>query len=208
MVLEDRLGQGAKIVTALAPAGHQPTVSRDMHTRMHVLNALLLATLFGASLLAWPDLPARIPGHFSAGGEVTRWEVPSLGRWLLVPLLALGVTAMNYILAALLPRWPGMFNHPDKAAFLALPLARRAPVIARMRALMYGMSLLITALFAVLQWVRYRTAAGAEPDAYIALTLVMGAMIGPIGLGVWLPPVSREVREQARREREGAGAAR
>lgn len=176
-----------------------------MHTRMHVVNALLLATLFAASLLVWPELPERIPGHFSAGGEVTRWEPPSLARWMLLPLLALAIAAMNYGVAALLPRYPGMFNHPDKNAFLALAPARRAPVIARMRTMVYGMSALVTALLGVLQWVRYRTASGADPDVYIAVTLVMGMMIAPIALGVWLPPISREVREQARREREVTG---
>lgn len=169
---------------------------------MHVLNALLLAVLLGASLAVWPDLPERIPGHFSAGGEVTRWEAPSLGRWLVLPLMALAITAMNYALAAALPRWPGMFNHPDKDAFLALPAAARAPVITRMRTFMYGISALITVVLAVIQWVRYRTAFGAEPDAYIAVALVLSAMIAPIALGLWLPPISREVREQARRAGE------
>lgn len=173
-----------------------------MHTRMHLVNGLLLATLFGASVLVWPELPERIPGHFSATGEVTRWDERSLWDWMLMPLLALAIAGMNYGLAALLPRRPGIFNHPGKEAFLALPPARRAPVIARMRTMMYGLSALTTVVFGVLQWVRYRTAAGADPEPYIALTLVLGAVITPIALGVWLPPISREVREQVRRERE------
>ncbi|HUG39436.1 MAG TPA: hypothetical protein VMM12_03070 [Longimicrobiales bacterium] len=55
----------------------------------------------------------------------------------------------------------------------------------------------------ILQWTRYRTALGAEPAPYVALTLVIGAMLGPIALGVWLPPISREVREQRKWEAEG-----
>lgn len=169
---------------------------------MHLVNGLLLAALFGASVLVWPELPERIPGHFSASGEVTRWDERSVWGWMLLPLLALGIAGMNYGLAALLPRRPGMFNHPEKEAFLALPPVRRAPVIARMRTMLYGMSALITVELGVLQWVRYRTAWGAEPDGYIAFSLVLGIMIAPIALGVWLPPISREVREQVRRERE------
>lgn len=175
-----------------------------MHGRIHVLNVLLLATLFGASVLVWPDLPGRIPAHFGAGGEVTWWEGPSLWRWLTVPLLGLGIVAMNYVLAALLPRWPGMFNHPDRDAFLALPPAGRAPVIARMRAFLYGISSLILVLTAVMQWMRYRTAHGAEAAPYVALALVIGIMIGPLALGVWLPAISREVREQTKRQAESA----
>lgn len=127
-------------------------------------------------------------------------------RWMLLPLTALGIMVMNYRLAALLPRRPGLFNHPDKDTFLALPAATQAPVIARMRTLLYGLSALLTAVFGLLQWTRYRTAHGADPELYVALMLLLGVVSAPIALAVWLPPISRKVREQARREAE-AGAA-
>lgn len=180
-----------------------------MHWRMHVVNAVLLAALFGVSLLVWPELPGRIPGHFSAGGEVTRWEPSSVLRWLLLPIIALAMVVMSYVLAAVLPRRPGIFNHPDKEAFLALPPARRAPVIARMRTFLYGMSASLIVVFGVVQWARYRTALGGDSDLPIALVLVISAMSGPIGLGLWFPPISQEVRDQTRQaeeERAAAGA--
>lgn len=39
------------------------------HGRLHLVNTLLLATLFGGSLLVGPELPDRIPGHFGLGGR-------------------------------------------------------------------------------------------------------------------------------------------
>lgn len=170
-----------------------------MHARMHWINAVLLATLFVGSLLVWPELPERIPGHFGLDGEVTRWEAPSLARWLLVPVFALGVVVLNYGIAAWLPRRPEIFNHPDRDAFLALPPERRRPVVARMQAFLYGVSGPIIVLFGVVQWMRYRTAGGGDATPYVALALVIGAMIGPLALGIWLPPIGREIREQTRR---------
>lgn len=64
------------------------------------------------------------------------------------------------------------------------------------------MSALVVIVFCVLQWTRYQTSLGGDPQLPIALVLVIAAMSGPIALGLWLPPISREVRDQTRRAAE------
>lgn len=200
-----RLNHRTNLMTRPNRKPHPGPRSERSGRRLHVANALLLAALFLGSLAVWPDLPERVPGHIGFDGEVTRWDESSLTAWLLLPLIALATAALTYGGAALLPRHPGLFNIPDKAAFLALPADRRMPVIARMRSFLYGITALTLGVFAALQWTRYRIALGADPEPYLAFTLVAGLLIAPVALGVWLPPIGREIRRQ-KKQAEAAGA--
>jgi uncharacterized membrane protein len=171
---------------------------------IHGLNALVASAMLIGSAWAYPRLPDRMPVHFDAAGDVTRWVEPSLGGWFLLPVLGIATAGLNYWLAGLLPKRPHLFNFPDKQRFLDLPPNRQAPVIDRMREFLYGLALPLLCLFATLQWMIYRTSLGADPRPYVAATLVAGALMTPLILILWLPRIQREVRRQVR-EDSGAG---
>ncbi|MEX2572518.1 MAG: DUF1648 domain-containing protein [Gemmatimonadota bacterium] len=71
---------------------------------LHWINLVLLGALLIGSALLWPTLPERVPGHFGASGEVTRWEPVSLTSWFLPLAIACSIVAMNYGVARLIPR--------------------------------------------------------------------------------------------------------
>jgi uncharacterized membrane protein len=48
-----------------------------MKRRFKLWAALMLALAFGITVLAWPDLPARIPTHWNGAGEVDAWGAPA-----------------------------------------------------------------------------------------------------------------------------------
>lgn len=170
--------------------------------RIHWINGLLIALIVVGSALAWPELPERVPGHFGAGGEVTRWDSPSFLSWFGPAILGLVLAGMLYGLARLLPDRPHLFNFPDKDRFLALPPAFRAPVIRRMLDSLYGLATMMLALFALIQWTRFRTAHGADSAPYVAVVLILSVVTTPILLAVWLPRIQREVDRQVERERQ------
>lgn len=170
--------------------------------RIHWINALLAGALLLGSALVWPELPERVPGHFGLGGEVTRWDSPSALSWFGLPLVGLALVAMLYGIARLLPSRPDLFNMPDKDRFLELPAAFRAPVVARMREMLHGLASLMLVMPGVIQWMRYRTAHGADSEPYMALVLVLAVATTPIILGIWLPRIQREIDRQVERERQ------
>lgn len=55
---------------------------------------LIFGVLF--SMIQYPYLPDRIPGHFNASGEVTRYDNKSLLSVFSIPLVQLGMTAMMF----------------------------------------------------------------------------------------------------------------
>lgn len=170
--------------------------------RIHWINGLLAAAVLVGSALVWPELPERVPGHFDLGGEVTRWDSPSVLSWFGLPLVGLALVAMLYGVARILPHRPDLFNMPDKDRFLELPPAFRGPVIAQMRGMMFGLASLMLTMFGVIQWMRYRTAQGADSEPYMAIVLVLTAITTPIILGIWLPRIQRETDRQVKRERQ------
>lgn len=164
--------------------------------RIHVVNLVLLVALFAGSAWAWPHLPDPIPAHFNAGGEVTRWDERSLLSWYGLPLLALATVILNYAVAALVERRPRLINLPDKKAFLDLPRHRRAAVVELVRKFLYELSAPLLGLFGFLQFTIFQTARGADPTRYVVVTLVTSALLTPLILLLWLPPIQREVRRQ------------
>ncbi len=175
---------------------------RGGSSRIHWVNVLLLALLLGGSMVAWPTLPDQVPGHFGPDGAVTRWDDRSPLSWLGIPIFAALMTAFMYGLARLLPGRPGLINIPDQDRFRALPPHRQAPVIERATEMLYGVSSLMLVVFGVVQWTRYRTALGADPEPYIALILVVALLTTPVIFVLWVPPIQREVERQVREEKE------
>lgn len=163
---------------------------------VHWINLLLLAAVVGGSVWAWPHLPERIPAHLGPGGEVTRWTGRTAGSWFLLPLLTLGIVALNYGIAAALPGRPHLINLPGKEQFLALPPERQAPVVARMQELLYGFTAPLVVLMGAVQASMYRAAVGVESRGDTVAILLLSVLMTPVMLVVWLPRIQRELSRQ------------
>lgn len=59
-------------------------------------------------ILFWPQIPEKVPGHFDASGEVTRWG----SKYELIILPALG--GLNLLILHLLEKHPQMHNYPKR----------------------------------------------------------------------------------------------
>lgn len=163
--------------------------------------ALMWASALGllaAAAWLWPDVPARVPVHFGADGTPDRWVDRSIWSWFGLPLVGLALAAGLDGLtrwAVRHPEMPGV-NLPDKAAILALPPERRAPVLDRVAALLYGIGVACLTAFALLFAGVWAEAHGAGGRGWV-LAGGLVAVVGPLAVLVWgLVRVSAEVRRQ------------
>ena len=160
---------------------------------------LLLAALWVASALAWPDLPARIPSHFGASGRADRWVDTSYLSWFGPPLITTGAVLMNSLLARWLPGNPRLFNMPDKERFLALPPAYQAPVLRRLQEFLHLISAQVVVLFGLVQLAAHQVAHGGDGRTYLMGVLLVSLAALPL-LAVWfVTRVQAEVTRQIRR---------
>lgn len=169
-----------------------------MRRALGALTAGVLVALWAGSLAAWPELPARLPQHFDAGGEVTRWAVTSLGSWLLLPAIATALVLLATLGGGLLERFPRSINIPDREAFLALPPARRRAVIERVRELLLAVALESALVMSVVQWTIWRRAHGGDATQGLMITLGLAILSTPLLLAVFLPRIQGEVDRQRR----------
>ncbi len=157
---------------------------------VHVVNAVLIALLFGGSLWAYPALPDRIPRHFGIGGVADAYWDASLGHWLLLPLIATGTAILVHASIWAMKTLPSSWVHvPNPEQFAALDDADQRAVRARMRGLLYWMVPPVLVLFGALQYGTYHVAttdATALPVLVNALTIgSLGAIFGVVALLVW-----------------------
>lgn len=169
-----------------------------MTRTLHPINALLALALIGFSIWAWPELPERIPVHFDASGEATRWAVTSFWSWFTVPLLALAMVALNYGLASAMRRWPRLVNLPDKRRLLDLPPERRQRVLAPIKDMVYALSIPLLLMFGLIQIGTYREAHGFSATGFTIAALVLAVMITPFLLVGWLPRIQDALKREAR----------
>lgn len=113
-----------------------------------------ILSLAGVWLLAfglWPSLPERLPMHFNAQGLPDRIAPRCIWSWFPLPILSTGMTAfMLGIGAAVLSlsvRRPDMVNIPSKEKFLALGPEARTRVLEPLRAMLFGMPLVVNLIF-------------------------------------------------------------
>jgi uncharacterized membrane protein len=117
-----------------------PSPSPTSDRLAHLLNILVILALFIYAAATYAGLPERIPVHFTESGFPDRWADKSWGNWLLLPLVALGLTCLFYATTYLVdlakkhPRWLSL---PGKKEFLALPEEKQAPVWRRMKSMLY-----------------------------------------------------------------------
>jgi len=129
----------------------------------HILNALILAWIWVFTLLKWPELPEEIPVHFTLAGEPDRWAAKTWEHWFVLPIVALGMTALLYLASRLVVRFPQHANLPQKAVFLRLPPEDRRPILDVLTGLLYRVAALINVQFGVMQLATYRVAVGQSP---------------------------------------------
>jgi uncharacterized membrane protein len=92
-----------------------------------LVNLVLIALMGGYVASVYPRLPGRIPIHFNMAGEPDRWS--GRGGLVLLPVLAVLMTAGLYLVIRLTPKWaanPRYLNIPHKAEFLRLPAEKQA----------------------------------------------------------------------------------
>lgn len=71
---------------------------------MPKLPLLLIVAMLVAGAVAYPRLPARIPMHWNAAGEIDGWADKSFGSVFFAPLMALGLYALFMVMPYFDPR--------------------------------------------------------------------------------------------------------
>lgn len=165
---------------------------------LRVAGAVTLLALIGFSAVSYGDLPARIPGHFDFSGAPTRFDETSVWSWFMPPAIAAGLWGLLAFVGSRLPSNPELFNFPQKERFLALPPAHRGPVIEEMQAFLELTSVLVTALFLVIQLMVWRVAMQGSAGALAQVPLV-GVVLLVLAMLLWLPRLKRAVEVAERR---------
>jgi uncharacterized membrane protein len=171
-----------------------------------VNRALLVATVVLAivvvmfSVASYPALPAQIPTHFGPAGA-DHWAAKTPARWFLVPLLALGLCALNYVIGAVFAKRPEYMNIPRKQRLLALAPEQRARVMRWWWVLIQTIGVAELLLLSVAQYGLWRAASAQAYEGWI-----VGILVGFIALSmlpVTLLIVWRMSEEIAKQERGG-----
>jgi uncharacterized membrane protein len=155
-------------------------------------NILLLAAYWSWCALAWEALPERIPGHFSIGGQVTRWDTTTPYSWFGLTTIATVLVALCSLAGFYAPRALPLLNMPEaqKRRVRALPAARRARALEPIQVFMHGTGTCLALLFFLLQVDIYRTArSGAEHGSMLLGVLLLA--IAPLAAIPWLSRASR-----------------
>ena len=169
------------------------------------LALLLLAALWLCSVVAWPDLPERIPLHFGVSGLPDRWGEKSILNWFLLPLIGTGTVLMAYGVRWLMVRFPKSTNMPNKEQYLKLgPEARRA-VHDEIEALMHMISVSTLLVFSLLQLAIFRNANGQSMQAVMMTGLVLWLAVVPILCTWMIVRVHRSVGAAYRRQMRTKG---
>ncbi|MEM0963526.1 MAG: DUF1648 domain-containing protein [Bacteroidota bacterium] len=143
--------------------------------------------LIAWAVMLWPAVPEKIPAHFDASGEPDRWADRSLGAWLTLPLVGLGLAGVMEGTSALIrrPGAPGL-NLPNKDAILALPGESRQRVLAVAAAWIRWVGVVSLVGFGFIQVGTWVEAQGAGGQGWVlggGLMLLIGSLAAlPWGL--------------------------
>ncbi|MFW6078986.1 MAG: DUF1648 domain-containing protein [Gemmatimonadota bacterium] len=179
-------------------------------TAIRRLDLALLAALIVAGIVVWPELPDRLPVHFSPDGTPDRWEDRGFGSWFTIPLVAVGLNLLVYGAAALGSRNVRLLNIPDKERLLRLPPDGQRAVPARVREGLQALALSVTIVFCLVQIANYRAAYGLDATAEFIGIITLSAIGSPLLAIALLYRVQREIDRQstAVAEREADAARR
>jgi uncharacterized membrane protein len=159
--------------------------------------SLALATLAWA-VWAYGSLPERIPLHFGIDGTPDRWGERSMGRWLLLPLVGVGVAALMDGVGQWALRHPEKrtLNLPQSDDLMALPVERRVPVLRRAVAMTNATGVVILVAFAFLQAGAFAAAHGAPSQVWTVIGIAI-CLVGPLAVVVWgIAAITAEITHQ------------
>jgi uncharacterized membrane protein len=160
----------------------------------------------GFSLWAWEALPDRIPVHFDASGEPTRWAERSFWSWYVLPIISLAMAALTYGLAAAMPRYPRLVKLPHGRRLSDLPPERRGPVLAPTRDMLFAFTVPMMLMFVLIQIGAYLESLGRGGEALILVAILLAVLSTPFVLVGWLPRIQKAVNSEPRaHEAEVAG---
>jgi uncharacterized membrane protein len=161
----------------------------------------LLAALYAGSAAAYPRLPERIPIHFDFAGNPDAWAGTTLLSWFMLPLIATAVAGLMLVAGRVSEYRPELWNVPEKARFLALPVEARAPIVARLRTFMALMAVMTTALLGTIQVEVFLIATGQmRPTPWlIAGAVVLMLLVTGVAAVRMSGRVAAEVREAHQR---------
>lgn len=155
----------------------RPRVDLDrtgFETALEALGLVGLVVLLAVTAASWPDLPARIPTHFGAGGEPDGWG----SRWTVLLMPAIGL--VMYAGLAVLSRYPHIYNYPVR-----ITPANAESQYRLARGLLLWMRVEMGWLFAGLQWGTVRVALGrAEGLGTWVAVFWLVVILGTVGVYV------------------------
>ncbi len=157
-----------------------------------------LVALVATSIAVYPSLPAEIPQHIGADGRASGYSARSPLAWGFPLLIAMVCVVLVDVLAARLPKNPGLFNFPGKEQLLKLPAEYRGDAIARMQQFMDLVLVQLVATFALVQWMMWRGAQGQDNASLTMLLLATGPVLVIAG-GLYTAHIQRAVDEAQRR---------
>lgn len=176
-------------------------------TPLRILPWVLLACLwvFGVATYG-ADLPADLPQSINLGGDVTATMPSSLGRWLLIPLVATGSLGFILGLTLALPKYPQLFNFPEKERFLRLPARYRGPVLRAMQTTLDATATTMMLMLGTTYFAFWRVARGHDLGAS-HLAIVLGAVaFAPVVL-ILVARVNAATEEAERRWKDAGSPA-
>lgn len=140
-----------------------------------LVNLALLALFFVGSLTAYDRVPGRFPAHFDLAGNPTRWDARSLVSWMMLPLVAAGITLLLVGLSRWSGRRPDLWNVPDKKRFLALSPEARRPIVHRLERFVEQVNTIGIVILMAVQWAIFHAATSPSPRMPVWIVAVAPA---------------------------------
>ena len=163
------------------------------------LNIALVIAMIAGSVLAYPELPARIPTHFDISGRADAWSDRGVTSWFMLPAIAVLVVCLLQFSQSLLLKKPALLNLPNKEEYLALPEEGKRAVLVHVRGMLAMTTTMMLLIFGLIQLSIWRQAHGHATTTLLMFVLIFGVMSTPLMLGVFLPRIQGAIEEQRRR---------
>lgn len=143
---------------------------------LRILPWAIWAAMLVFSVATYADLPAEIPQHLNAAGEIARSVERTWMSWMLLPMIAAATQALLTWLTLLLPSKPDLFSFPEKERFLKLPRAYQGDAIVWMQVTMDILASGTMLLLFAVQVILWRTALG-HPSKNTLPFLMVGTIV-------------------------------
>ncbi len=130
----------------------------------------------------------------------------SLERWLFIPLVATGSLGFILGLTLALPKYPQLFNFPEKERFLRLPARYRGPVLRAMQTTLDATATAMMLMLGTTSYALWRAARG-DDSASSHVAIVLGAVaFSPVVL-ILVARVNAATEEAERRWKDAGSPA-